>query len=262
MMTADWILGTAAPLRRWLRATTGQSVAAERDLAVMFPEATAKHLEIMREVRPFTLTSWERVWALIRAVDYVHARPIAGDIVECGVWRGGSAMAAALALKAAGDIEREIWLFDTYAGMNEPTAKDTRINSDDAALETWLEASTGPDGSDWCNASIEDVRANLQRTQYPEARVRLIKGKVEQTLLDPRNLPERIAILRLDTDWYESTKTELERLFDRVTPGGIVILDDYGHWAGAKTAVDEFLTTQPPYLMHRIDASGRILVKA
>jgi len=89
-----------------------------------------------------------------------------------------------------------------------------------------------------------------------------VPGRVEDTLRDPANIPQRIAILRLDTDWYESTRMELECLFDRVPPGGIVILDDYGHWAGAKRAVDEYLSTRPPYFMSRIDASGRIIVKA
>jgi hypothetical protein len=255
------IENAAAPLRRWLK-TSGRSKASEqKHLRAMFPEATAPQLQIMNDVRPFTMTSWERIWALIQAVDYVHARKIDGDVVECGVWRGGSSMAVAQALLLAGDAKRQLWLFDTYNGMIEPTGEDRRLHSDEPALDRWLEASTAQEGSDWCRASIEDVRANMKRTGYPQERILMVAGKVEQTLLDPANIPEHIAILRLDTDWYASTRIELECLFDRVPPGGIVILDDYGHWAGAKRAVDEYLSTRPPYFMNRIDPSGRIIVK-
>jgi O-methyltransferase len=262
MPTGDWMMeNAAAPLRRWLKTSKIGRTAKQKDLRTMFPEATAGQLQIMNEVRPFTMTSWERVWALLQAVGYVHARRIEGDIVECGVWRGGSSMAAARALLLAGDAARQLWLFDTYAGMNKPTADDRRIRSDEPALGKWLETSTAQDGSDWCKASLEDVRDNMKRTGYPEDRIRMVAGRVEETLLDPANIPAKIAILRLDTDWYESTRMELEYLFERVSPGGIVILDDYGHWAGAKKAVDESLATQPPYFMNRIDASGRIMVK-
>jgi hypothetical protein len=263
MVTGEWMMeNAAAPLRRWLKTSKMGRTAKQKDLRGMFPEASPEQLQIMNEVRPFTMTSWERVWAVIQAVAYVHARPIEGDIVECGVWRGGSSMAAAQALLLAGDASRQLWMFDTYAGMNKPTDDDRRLHSDEPALGKWLETSTEQDGSDWCKASLEDVRGNMKQTGYPAERIRMVAGRVEETLLDPANIPAQIAILRLDTDWYESTRTEMECLFERVAPGGIVIFDDYGHWAGAKRAVDDYLSTQPPYLMNRIDASGRILVKS
>jgi hypothetical protein len=260
--TTDWILANVNPIRRRLkRSRAGRAVAAG-DLRALFPEATAAEIELMVGVKPYTMTSWERLWALVQAVRYVHARRIAGDFVECGVWRGGSSMAAAMAFSLAGDIHRTLHLFDTFAGMNRPTDDDRLVASGTLAMDKWLAAQTGEDASSWCHASLEDVRANLARTAYPLDRVRFVQGKVEETLRVPAHVPDEIAILRLDTDWYESTRAELEVLFDRVTPGGVVIFDDYGHWAGAKKAVDEFLAARPPYLLHRIDETGRLLIRA
>ena len=261
-MDANWILGSvAAPLRRRIKGSTVGRSRTDRDLLAMFPEATLAERQILLDVKPYTMTSWERLWALLQAVRYVHARGIAGDFVECGVWRGGSSMAAALAFALAGDTGRDLLLFDTFAGMSRPTDDDREVGSGQQAMDKWVRTRTVGDGSSWCEASLEDVHQNLGRTGYPRERIRLIQGKVEDTLQVAAHLPERIAILRLDTDWYESTKAELEHLFARVTPGGIVIFDDYGHWAGAKKAVDEFLATQPPYFLHRIDATGRLLVR-
>jgi O-methyltransferase len=228
----------------------------------MFPEATPEEIRILNEVKPYTMTSWERLWALIQAARYVHDRNIPGDIVECGVWRGGSSMAAALALRSVNDTARSLWLFDTFEGMTRPSSNDTKVGSGEPAMDKWLRTKTGNDASDWCAASLDDVRSNLDRTGYPRDRVHLIQGKVEDTLRVPANIPDQVAILRLDTDWYESTKVELETLFDKLATGGVLIVDDYGAWAGSKKAVDEFLSTRPRYFMNRIDAASRILIKA
>ena len=262
MGTANWIVGTVAPLRRRFKQTRIGRELAARDLALLFPEATPEELHTLVEVKPYTMTSPERLWALIQAARYVHLRPIEGDVVECGVWRGGSSMAAALALKSMGDTGRRLWLFDTFEGMSKPSSDDRSIESGEPAIDKWMQTKTGEDASDWCWASVEDVRANMERTGYPRQQLRMIKGKVEDTLRVPDNIPDRIAILRLDTDWYESTKVELETLFDRLAPGGVLILDDYGTWAGARKAVDEFFSTRPPCFMSRIDVTGRVLVKA
>jgi hypothetical protein len=170
-------------------------------------------------------------------------------------------MAAAMAFALAGDTSRTLHLFDTFEGMNRPTDDDRLVSSGQQAMDKWLQTRNGDDASTWCQASLDDVRGNLARTAYPAERIRLVQGKVEDTLRVARHVPGRIAILRLDTDWYESTRVELEVLFERVTPGGVVIFDDYGHWAGAKKAVDEFLATQPVFLMHRIDDTGRMLIR-
>ena len=89
----------------------------------------------------------------------------------------------------------------------------------------------------------------------------LIKGIVEKTLLEPKNLPEKISILRLDTDFYESTKIELEILYPKLVSGGFLIIDDYGHFKGCRKAVDEYFRDDLPYL-HYVDYSCRLIIKS
>jgi O-methyltransferase len=235
---------------------------AKSDPRVLIPEMGEADSATIERVRPFTMTSLERIWSCIQSVRYVSERGLEGDFVECGVWRGGSSMAAALTFQALGDTGRTLWLFDTFEGMTAPVEADFALATGQDAAGKFEETKTEA-GSDWCYAGLDEVQANLASTGYPADRVRFIKGPVEETLAVAANLPEKIAILRLDTDWYESTKAELETLFDRLVPGGVLIIDDYGHWAGAKKAVDEFLAAQPVrYMLHRIDETGRALIKA
>ena len=261
MTTTDWILGSVAPIRRRLKRSRVGTALAHADIQALFPEATTAEIEILLGVKPYTMASWEGLWAVVQSVRYVHGRGIAGDFVECGVWRGGSSMAAAMAFALAGDTGRTLHLFDTFAGMNRPTGDDRVVGSGEQTMAKWMQTRTADDSSTWCQASMEDVLVNLARTSYPPERIRLIRGKVEDTLRVAAHIPDRIAILRLDTHWYESTRAELETLFARVTTGGVVIFDDYDHWVGAKKAIDEFLATQPPYLLNRIDDAGRLLVR-
>ena len=173
-------------------------------------------------------------------------------------------MAAAAAFKGFGDVSRDLWLFDTFEGMARPDDADRRIGTGEAASELWRRQQSGDGGeaSDWCMASMDDVARNLALTDYPTDRIRLIKGKVEETLHDPANIPEQIALLRLDTDWYESTKVEMEVLFDRLKDGGVLILDDYGAFQGAKLAADQFIAENNlPLFLSRIDVSVRLAVK-
>ena len=223
-------------------------------------EATSADRSIIDQVRPFTMTSDERIWGLLQAVRYISDRSIPGDIVECGVWRGGSMMAAALQLQTIGAPTRDLWLYDTYTGMTAPTVEDREsLTGTDA--RTLLQATEAGDGNNiWCIADEPDVRENMASTGYPVEKMHFIAGDVAVTLKEKQ--PEQIALLRLDTDWYASTKVELEKLYERLVPGGVCILDDYGHWQGARQAVDEFFTTNPPRpLMTPIDFSGRMFVK-
>jgi hypothetical protein len=217
----------------------------------------AKFVAAYERCRAYTMTSPERMYALWNATRHVVAAGIAGDFVECGVWKGGSSMLAALALADAGDVTRPLWLYDTFEGMSEPTADDVDHKGHDARPE-WEAAKRTGDG--WCASPLDDVRAALATTGAAKERLRFVVGKVEATI--PREIPEKIALLRLDTDWYESTKHELLHLWPRLARGGVLIIDDYGHWAGARRAVDEFLATQkPPLLLDRIDYTGRIALK-
>jgi len=208
-------------------------------------------------VRPFTMTSVERIAALIDATRHIALNKVPGAIVECGVWRGGSSMAALLTLKALSDTARDIYLYDTFEGMSEPTGKDVSFDGSSAAEQ--LRQATRGTGI-WCCASLEDVKANVLSTGYRESRIHLVRGKVEETI--PATLPGPIALLRLDTDWYESTRHELEHLFPLLDPRGVLIVDDYGHWAGARTAVDEFFQSRrSQFFFHRIDYTGRLIVR-
>ena len=168
-------------------------------------------------------------------------------------------MGAALALLESGDATRDLYLFDTFEGMSPPTSKDIAIDgqSADRLLET---QSRSDPGSAWCYATIDDVKSGMLSTGYPDTRMRFVKGKVEDSI--PSHAPDTIAILRLDTDWYESTRHEMEHLFPRLVKGGVLIIDDYGHWKGAREAVDEYLKTRGiNLLLNRIDYTGRIALR-
>ena len=206
------------------------------------------------------MTSAERIEALVNAVRYIVANAVPGDVVECGVWRGGSSMAAALTLKQLGDEQRHLYLYDTFEGMSAPTVEDVALDGASAS-STFAVQRLSDGSSQWCRAPLDEVRTNLESTGYPADRLHYVKGKVETTL--PATMPSgTIALLRLDTDWYESTRHELEHLYPRLAHGGVLIIDDYGHWAGARKAVDEYFTAHPPaLLLNRVDYTARIAVK-
>ncbi|MER6194821.1 TylF/MycF/NovP-related O-methyltransferase [Streptomyces cyaneofuscatus] len=212
--------------------------------------------DIIRAVKPYSMTSPERLNAFILATRYIARHNIPGDIVECGVWRGGSMQACARTLLSVGEDERELYLFDTYEGMTPPTAEDLR--RDGRPAQELLD-SQGKDRPIWAVASLEDVQAGFENVPYPKERVHYVRGRVEDTV--PAQAPEQIAILRLDTDWYASTKHELEHLYSRLVSGGVLLIDDYGYWQGSRQAVDEFLDkTGERLLLLRMD-EGRIAVK-
>jgi O-methyltransferase len=214
--------------------------------------------EIIKRVLPFTMTSPERIAALCKSIEYIVANRIPGDIVECGVWKGGSSMAAALALRHFGVSDVTLHLYDTFEGMSEPSEHDLQAQSGRSAVE--MLSNAHKDERIWCLAGLAEVRKNLYSTGYPEDLIKVVKGKVEDTI--PSTIPDTISILRLDTDWYDSTRHELTHLYPRLAIGGALIIDDYGYWAGARKAVDEYFQGQASVpLLNRIDATGRIAVK-
>lgn len=230
----------------------------EREHAIAPEQFDAEHRRIIDLVRPYTMTSPERIAATCQAVDYVVKYDVPGDFVECGVWRGGNTMAAALSYLRHGSRLPDLYLFDTFEGMSEPTDVDRAAGSHESAAALLARAEKGSEL--WARASLEDVRRNLATIDYPSAQIHFVKGMVEKTI--PSGAPARVAVLRLDTDWYESTRHELEHLFPRLSPGGVLIIDDYGHWEGARRAVDEyFITQRAPILLARIDYTGRIGVR-
>jgi O-methyltransferase len=208
-------------------------------------------------VSPFTMTSRERMFALYQAVGYLHANKIDGDFVECGVWRGGSAMLTAMTLKRLGDFGRKLFLYDTFEGMSSPGEYDVDFQNR-KMKDVWRDVKQ--EDTVMCYSTLEEVQQNMSLTQYPTGQIIYVQGKVEDTI--PNVQPERIALLRLDTDWYESTLHELEHLYPRLVTNGVLIIDDYGHWKGARKAVDEYFKQRNIFpLLHAIDYTGRIMVK-
>ena len=223
-----------------------------------FPEDFDREaIELIRFVRPFTMTSKERVLALRQSVRYVVEHEIEGDIVECGVWKGGSMMAVAKTLLALGTTRR-LHLFDTFDGMSEPTEHDRTFRGE--AARELMENAPKTTSNIWAYGALDAVKANLAKTGYDPALISYVKGKVEDTI--PEHAPEKIAILRLDTDWYESTYHELTHLYPRLSVGGVLIIDDYGHWEGARKAVDQYIQERHlKVLLNRIDYTGRSCIK-
>jgi O-methyltransferase len=219
------------------------------------PDFGNDEADIIRAVRPWTMTSAERIYALIQAVRYVSASGIAGAIVECGVWKGGSMAAIARALLQMQDVSRELYLFDTFEGMTEPTAKDVDYSGKQAS-EVLREDS----GYRCADAPLEGVKEVLYGTGYPWEKIHFVRGRVEETI--PASAPDVISLLRPDTDWYASTRHELIHLFPRLSQTGVIIIDDYGHWRGSRQACDEYFTqNRIPILLNRIDYTARIALK-
>ena len=201
----------------------------------------------------YTLTSMERCYSLYKAIQYITKGNILGDIVECGVWRGGSAMLAALTLIKNQQTHRKIYLYDTYEGMPEPTDKDIDIHGVPYRL-LWKKE------KEFLSVSLDEVKKNIFSTGYPKENIIFVKGMVQDTI--PNTVPKQIALLRLDTDLYESTYHELFHLYPKTTSQGIIIIDDYGHFQGSQEATEKYLSQNPQkVLLHRIDYSCRVWIK-
>jgi O-methyltransferase len=213
------------------------------------------HPALHERVSPYTQTSLERVAALADAVEYVIRRGVPGDFVECGVWRGGSSMAVALTLLRLGVNNRRLWLYDTFGAMRPAGEHDRDYAGRPMAAGALDEVNNS---AHTAGLTLSEVRSAMTTTGYPPEQVTYVEGLVEETI--PRSAPERIAPLRLDTDWYESTRHELVELYPRLERGGVLIVDDYGHFAGARRAVDEYFAREP-ILLGRIDYTGRMAVK-
>jgi len=236
----------------------GYDIVPSREEREFPPDFGEDEIQIIRSVQPYTMTSPERLYALIQAVRYVIHNDIEGDIVECGTWKGGSMMAVALTLKRLG-AQRDLYLFDTFEGMTKPGDKDVSYTGESAS-QKFEQLRTGNDCSNWAKASLKDVEKEMCSWGYDAARIHFIKGRVEDTI--PANAPKPISLLRLDTDWHASTAHALIHLFPRLSKNGVLILDDYGHWLGARKAVDEHIAENKlRILLNRIDYTGRIGVK-
>ena len=245
--------GRLTPLRQWLANKLVKPLKAPSDV-----DMETAFNEIWAVVSPYTLTSKESGYALFKAGEYVTAQRIPGALVECGVYRGGSSMLMALAALHFGDRSRLLHLFDTFAGMPRPGVFERSTLSGNFQQDRW-EAGIRSDGSnEWCFASLAEVKQNFKATHYPSNLLCTHVGDVASTL--PNSNLSSIAILRLDTDFYESTKIELEQLYPKVSERGFVVVDDYGHFDGARRATDEYLNTLTPRpFLHRVNYSVRMI---
>jgi hypothetical protein len=227
-----------------------------------YPDITdAFFAALIPRINPHTLTlksGVEAPWALYQAIQHIVCSEIPGDIVECGVWSGGSMLLAAHALQHFGDTSRRIWLYDTFDGVPKPEPVDVRWDGQ-PALPTWEkhQATGGRWGYGGTQAHVREV---VLSSGYPADRFVFVAGMVEDTL--PRSMPDTIALLRLDTDLYRSTYHELVHLYPRISTGGILILDDYGAYRGVQVAVDQyFAELGQPVFLSRINSGVRLAVK-
>lgn len=226
-----------------------------------YPDILEKEFwEIYNFCKPYTMTSVERMYSLYCSVKYILSKGLEGDFVECGVWRGGSSMLVAKMLVNRNIYNRKIYLYDTFEGMPPSSNEDISYKGQDAKTLFYANIKNKEESA-WCLADLADVKKNLISTNFPESNLIFVKGKVEETL--PSNQPSgKIALLRLDTDWYESTKHELNVLFPLLVENGILIIDDYGHWQGCRKAVDEYFDSNKySIFMNRIDYTCRVVIK-
>jgi O-methyltransferase len=255
-------MGVGDSVRRLTRRAGYEVVRYPPSLEASHPDFDAADRELVARVRPYTMTTPERIVALARAVEYVVDRGIEGAIVECGVWKGGSMMVVALTLARLGAASRDLYLYDTYEGMSEPTADDVSAADGRSAADLLAADASRETSVVWAYAQLDEVTRNLASTGYDPARLHFVEGKVEETI--PGVAPESIALLRLDTDWYESTRHELIHLYPRLAAAGVLIIDDYGYWKGSRKATDEYFSQPgiPRPLLTRVDSTGRVAVKS
>ena len=216
--------------------------------------------KLINLVANFSMTPKIRIYNLLQALRYVKQKSIKGDFVECGVWKGGNLILFKNFIdKELKDFNRSIFAYDTFEGMSEPDENDFDLNTNMSA-KNLLDNDKNKSSNTWGICSLDEVKNNLSKNISNFDNIKFIKGKVEETLENLDNLPEKISILRLDTDWYKSTKKELEVLYKRVSSGGVIIIDDYGHWGGSKKAVDEFFEGKFVW-MHYVDYACRLIIK-
>lgn len=209
--------------------------------------------EFLKIVKPYTMTSTERINELFNSLEYIRINKIDGDFVECGVWKGGNILGIMEYLYYHNMTNRNVWLYDTFQGMTKPEDVDIDLRNQKASdiLQHVL-----------CYSSLNEVKKNLSNSKYPINNIKYVVGDICETLNYENNLPNKISLLRLDTDWYQSTKKEMDVLYPLLSNEGVLIVDDYGHWQGSKKAVDEyFLNKGLKPIIEKIDYTGIKIIK-
>jgi hypothetical protein len=204
-------------------------------------------------VKPFTMTSVERITGLYYSLEHIRINKIEGDFVECGVWKGGNVLGILEYLTKHNMTKNNVWLYDTFEGMTDP--EDIDVDSSGKKGDIKLEEVL-------CYSSLKEVKNILSVSSYPKDKIKFIEGDVCETLKTNVNVPKNISLLRLDTDWYKSTKKELEVLYPLLSSKGVLIVDDYGHWKGSKMAVDEYFNNlNLDVEIHKLDYTGIKIIK-
>ncbi len=203
-----------------------------------------RKMRLMRTVAPYTMLDYSRLSKLYELASYVEVRNVQGSVVECGVWNGGSAAVLAWAIRQ--NQRRHLWLFDSWQGLPEPTE-----------LDVSYQGQVGVKGMD---LGFEDMVKELlfHQLKIEPQRVHLVKGWFQDTLAPSRESVGLVALLHLDCDWYQSVRLCLEEMYDRVVPGGFVVIDDYLHWKGCTRAVDEFMEKRELPVRLRPAGSGAV----
>lgn len=217
-------------------------------------EMSEKEREIIKIAKKYSMSTEIRMWALINSIKKVNYEKIEGDIVECGIWKGGNIILINKILKDI-KLKKKIYCYDTFEGMIPTDEIDKEISSGRSASQVIKD-----DEYYKCESLLNETKKNISKNFKDIDNIYFIKGMVENTLTEEKNIPDKISICRLDTDYYSSTKIELEVLYPRLVPGGVMIIDDYGHWAGSKKAVDEFFKDKF-VMMHYVDYACRLIIK-
>jgi O-methyltransferase len=198
------------------------------------------------------MVSAPRLMQAFDAMETVERDRIEGAVVECGVWAGGSIGLMAAASKRQGNTTRMFHLFDSFEGLPQPSEHDVDVLAAFQAEYPGLVPDNGDDPGSLvaigaCEAPLEDVHHLFFNVLKIDAgQVAIHKGWFQDTLPIAKPTIGPIAILRVDGDWYESTKVCLEELYENVVLGGYVIVDDYGTFSGCAQAVDEFIEQRAP----------------
>tara|TARA_B100000989_G_C19436164_1_gene425233 strand:- start:115 stop:909 length:795 start_codon:yes stop_codon:yes gene_type:complete len=221
-------------------------------------EASDSEKNDIDEAIKLALCSRASLWSMIQSLKHISHNSIEGDIVECGVFSGGSLALISKYLNLY-SLNFKIYGYDTFEkGFENPaiTEKDTTINGKEIEI-------SGHNSTVKSNffPTLGQVRKNIENySRNNQIDLKLIKGDILKTLKDEDNLPKKISFLRLDTDLYSTTKFELQVLFPRLVSGGVLHIDDYGMFPGVQNAVDEYFKEKNIWL-HRVDLTTRLLIK-
>ena len=218
----------------------------------------------IHSVEGWTMTSLAQRFLLQASLRHVVKANIPGSFVEVGVWRGGMLQLAAKTLQRLDDF-RDIHAIDTFEGMTPPTARDRVLGGGPSAEQLMLaeprQTKKKEQWTVWCDSPLQDVQDGMRSTGYPENLAKFWHGSVTDRTDFSELAP--IAVLRIDVDWFDATLHSLVHLFPSLSPGGVLLLDDYDHWQGAREAIDEYFADSPSFLVPvSFPPSGRLLVKA